>query len=174
MPLTSQPNAIHWELAWKGALLCGVGAAVLSAIPIVSIGFLIWMIGAGVLSVALYRRRVPDALITPGMGMRIGALAGIFGFLVDAVFSVASFVALRNSGTFRQLMDEQMKKQLAGNPDPKVQQMMESMLNWMNTPRGAATVIAFFLLIVGIVFLVLTAAGGAMGASFSGRRREFR
>jgi hypothetical protein len=44
----------------------------------------------------------------------------------------------------------------------------------MNTPRGAATVIAFFLLIVGIVFLVLTAAGGAMGASFSGRRREFR
>jgi hypothetical protein len=174
VPFPAQANAIHWELAWKGALLCGAGAAVLSAVPIISIGFLIWMIGAGVLSVALYRRRVPDALITPGMGMRIGALAGIFGFLVDAVFSVASFVALRNSGTFRQLMDEQMKKQLAGNPDPKVQQMMESMLNWMNTPRGAATVIAFFLLIVGIVFLVLTAAGGAMGASFSGRRREFR
>ena len=170
----ASPGAVHWELAWKGALLCGVGAAVLSAIPIVSIGFLIWMIGAGVFSVSLYRRQMPGATVTPGMGMRIGALAGVFGFVLDGVFFVASFVTLRNTGSFRQLMEEQMQKQLAGNPDPKVQQMMENLLNWMNTPRGAATVIAFFLLIVGIVFVVLTAAGGALSASFSGRHREFQ
>lgn len=173
MPFPPRPNAIQWELAWKGALMCGVGAAVLSAIPITSLGFLIWMIGAGVLSVSLYRRQMPGASITPGMGMRIGALAGVFGFALDAVFSIASFVTLRSTGNFRQLMEEQMQKQLAGNTDPKVHEMMENMLNWMNTPRGAATVIAFFLLIVGIVFVVLTAAGGAMGASFSSRR-EFQ
>ena len=174
MPFPARPNQVHWELAWKGALLCGVGAAVLSAIPITSLGFLIWMIGAGVLSVSLYRRQVPGATITPGMGMRVGALAGVFGFALDAIFSLASFATLRSTGNFHQLMEEQMQKQLAGNPDPKVHQMMDNMLNWMNTPRGAVTVIAFFLLVVGVVFVVLTAAGGALGASFSGRRREFQ
>src|SRR5580658_8494432 len=81
MPASLQPGAIRWDLAWKGALLCGVGAAILSAIPIVSLGCCLWMLGAGALAVMLYQRQVPGTLITPGMGMRLGALAGVFGCL---------------------------------------------------------------------------------------------
>jgi len=169
-----QPGAIQWNLAWKGALLSGVGAAALSSIPFVSTGCCLWMLGAGALSVVLYRRQVPDALITPGMGMKLGALAGVFGFLVNAIVSTVSFVGLHKSGTFRSAMEEQMKKQMAGNTDPKVQQMMRNMLDWMSTPQGAATLIALFLVIFAIVFLVFTAAGGALGASMSGKRRDFR
>jgi hypothetical protein len=168
-----QPAAIHWELAWKGALLCGIGAAILSAVPIVSVGCCLWMLGAGVLAVSLYRKQAPDVLITPGMGMKIGALAGAFGFIVNAVVTTVSFVALRSTGDFRHAMQEQMQKQTATNTDPKVQEMMQRMLDWMTTPQGAATLIVSVLIVMAMVFVLITAAGGALGASMSGRRREF-
>lgn len=169
-----QPGVIRWDLAWKGALLSGIGAAVLTSIPFVSVGCCLWMLGAGAASVALYRRQVPGVLITPGMGMRLGALAGVFGFIANAIVSTVSFVALKKSGNFRRLMEEQMQKQMAGNSDPKVHQMMQNMLDWMSTPQGAATLIVLFLAIFGIIFVLLTAAGGALGASMFNPRRDFR
>jgi hypothetical protein len=169
-----QPGAIRWDVAWKGALLCGIGAAILSAIPIVSVGCCLWMLGAGALSVSLYRRQVPGTLITPGMGMRVGALAGVFGFLVNAVVSTVSFVAFRSNGDFRRTMQEQMNKQMAGNSDPKVREMMQRMVEWVSTPQGAATLMVLVLLVLAVVFLLFTAAGGALGAALFGRRRELR
>lgn len=161
-------------MAWKGALLCGVGAAILTAIPVVSVGCCLWMLGAGALAVSLYRRRVPDTLITPGMGMKIGALTGLFGWLLNAVVTALSFVVGRTSGDMRQIMEEQMKKQLAGSPDPKMQQAVQQIVNWISTPQGMATMIVLVLVFMGVVFLFVTAAGGALGASMSGRRRDFR
>jgi hypothetical protein len=173
-PYPPLPTAIRWDLAWKGALLCGVGAAVLTAIPIVSVGCCLWMLGAGALSVSLYQKRAPETLITPGMGMKLGALAGLFGFMVNSVVSTVSFLTLRSRGDFRHAMEQQMQKQMASNPDPKVQEMMQRMFDWMTTPQGAATMIVFFLLIMGLVFVLFTAAGGALGASMFRQRREFR
>ena len=161
-------------MAWKGALLAGVGAAILTAVPFVSIGCCLWMLGAGVFSVSMYRKRVPGALITPGMGMKLGALAGVFGFMVNAVLTMLSFVLFRSSADFRRAMQEQMEKQMASNPDPKAQAMVQHFMDWMSTPQGAATFVVLVLLVLGVVFILITAAGGALGASMSGRRREFR
>jgi hypothetical protein len=133
-----------------------------------------WMLGAGALSVSLYQKRTPETLITPGMGMKLGALAGLFGFVVNSVVSTVSFLTLRSRGDFRHAMEQQMQKQMAANPDPKVQEMMQRMVEWMTTPQGAATIIVFFLLIMGVVFVLFTAAGGALGASMFRQRREFR
>lgn len=169
------PTAIQWDLAWRGALVCGVAAGILSAVPYLSLGCCLWMLGAGALSVSLYQKRVPGALITPGMGMKLGALAGVFGFAVNAVLSITSFVALRSSGSFRQRLQEQMQKQMASNPDPKVQAMVEQMVDWMSSPQGAAALMVAAMLVVAVAFVVFTAAGGALGASmFRGERREFR
>lgn len=173
-PYPPLPTAIRWDLAWKGALLCGVGAALLTAIPIVSVGCCLWMLGAGALSVSLYQKRAPETLITPGMGMKLGALAGLFGFMVNSVVSTVSFLTFRSRGDFRHAMEQQMQKQMASNPDPKVQEMMQRMVGWMTTPQGAATIIVLFLLIMGVIFVLFTAAGGALGASMFRRRREFR
>jgi len=173
-PYPPLPSAIRWDLAWKGALLCGVGAALLSAIPLVSVGCCLWMLGAGALSVSLYQKRAPETLITPGMGMKLGALAGLFGFVVNSVVSTISFLTFRSRGDFRHAMEQQMQKQMASNPDPKVQEMMQHLLDWMATPQGAATMIVLFLLIMGVMFVLFTAAGGALGASMFRRRREFR
>jgi hypothetical protein len=117
---------------------------------------------------------MPGTLITPGMGMRVGALAGVFGFLMNAVVSTVSFVAFRSSGDFRRTMQEQMNKQMSSNPDPKVREMMQHMLEWIGTPQGAATMMVLVLMVLAVVFLLFSAAGGALGASLFGRRREFR
>ncbi|MGC2108514.1 MAG: hypothetical protein WA655_03295, partial [Candidatus Korobacteraceae bacterium] len=84
------------------------------------------------------------------------------------------FVAFRTSNEFRRAMQQQMDKQMAGNPDPKVKEMMQQMLAWMSTPQGAATLVVIALVFVAVVFLIFTAAGGALGASMFGRRRELR
>jgi len=167
------PGAVHWPLAWKDALLCGVGAAVLFVltVPVIRLGGVLWMPLAGALAVRLYRRHIAGAPVTAGMGMKLGALTGLFGFLANAFTSIVSFVALRNAGNLRHAMEEQMQSQMAGNSDPRVQQMMQNLLDYMSTPQGAATMIAFFLLIFGMVFVVLCAAGGAVGASMFGQRR---
>lgn len=167
---------IQWRLARRDALLCGVGAAVLFVVtvPAIRMAGVVWMLVGGAMMVPLYRRRIPGTTITPGMGMRLGALAGIFGFLFNAVTSLISFVALRNTGSIRHAMEEQMQTQLAGNSDPQAQHMMQNLLDYMSTPQGAATMIAIFLLIFGIVFVLLSAAGGALGASFFAPRRQGR
>jgi hypothetical protein len=146
----------------------------LSAVPIVSLGCCLWMLGAGALSVSLYQKRTPSTFITPAMGMRLGGLAGVFGFVAHAILTSVSFVTLGKSGNFRKAMEDQMQRQMASTPDPKVQAMMQQMFDWMSSPQGAATLIVVALLFMGIVFIVFTAAGGALGASmFRGRRREF-
>ncbi len=168
------PNAIQWEKAWQGALLAGIGAALLSAVPIVAIGCCLWMLGAGALAVWMYQRRVPGSLVTPGMGMKLGAFAGVIAFAVNASVTVVSFIALRSTEDFRRTLQEQMDKQMANNPDPKAQEMVQRMMDWMGTPQGAATLIVMVLLIMAVVFVLFCSAGGALGASMFGRRREFR
>jgi len=52
--------------------------------------------------------------------------------------------------------------------------MVQRMIEWIGTPQGVATMIVLVLVILAVVFLLFTAAGGALGASMFGKRREFR
>ena len=108
------------------------------------------------------------------MGMKIGALAGMFGFMVNAVLTVMSFALFRSNNDFRRAMQEQMQRQMANNPDPKAQAIVQHFMDWMSSPQGAATFVVLILLVLGVVFIAITAAGGALGASMSGSRRELR
>ena len=106
--------------------------------------------------------------------MKIGALAGLFGFMINAVVTVLSFVVFRSSADLRRAIQEQMEKQMANNPDPKAQAIVQRFMDWMSSPQGAATLVVLVLIVLGVVFVVITAAGGALGASMSGSKREFR
>lgn len=172
------PGAIRWDLAWKGALLAGVGAslltAVLASVPGVSLLCCVWLLAAGAISVSFYQRQVPGTVITPGMGMKLGALSGAFGFIVHAIWTTVSFIALKSSNEFRRIFQEQMEKTLSSNPDPKAKELLDQFVTWMSSPIGLATLIVLSLLLVAVFFLIFTAAGGALGASVFGRRRESR
>ena len=172
VPSVFTPQVIQWDAAWKGALLSGLIAAVLSAAPIISLGCCLWMLGCGALAVFLYQRRVPGAFVTSGMGMRIGAAAGIMGFVAATLWSVVRFAA--NSGEFRSTLQEQMDKSIASNPDPRAQAILHQLMNSLNTPEGLATFFVLLLVIMAFVFVVFSAAGGALGASMFARRRDPR
>lgn len=167
----AQPTAIHWELAWKGALIAGAGAGLLSAIPILSLGCCLWLLGAGALSVGLYQRQVPGTMVTPSMGMRVGALAGVFGFLLNAVMSTLSFVFLR-SANFRSLMQDQMRRTMERSPDPQAEKILQQFMDYLGTPQGMATFFVAVLAALAVGFVVFTAAGGALGASMFGPRHR--
>jgi hypothetical protein len=113
-------------------------------------------------------------MITPGMGMKLGALAGVFAFVIHAVVTTVSFVAFRSSSEFRRALQVQMDKQIANTSDPKAQEILRQMFDWINTPQGMATFMVGMLVVLAIMFVVFTAAGGALGASMFGKRREFR
>lgn len=168
----SPPGAIQWHSAWKSALLLGIGAAALFIIsaPVIQVLAFVWIGVAGFFTARFYLRNVARTAITPGMGMRLGALTGLFGALPIAVMSLASFAAIRSNHELRQTVEDQMRRQMPANPDPRMQEMMQNMLAWVGTPRGAATMALFLVL----VFVVLSAAGGVLGASLSGRRHQPR
>jgi len=167
-----QANAIQWSLAVKGAVLSGLISAFLSGIPTLSYGCCLWLLGAGGLAVWLYQRRIPGVVVTPGMGMRIGALSGVFGFLATTVLWVILFT--KDNQEFRTVFAEQMEKSTGRNPDPHAQEVGRQFINYMNTLEGLATVFVLGLVVMAVVYVVFSAAGGALGASMFVRRRSQR
>jgi hypothetical protein len=106
------------------------------------------------------------------MGMRIGALSGIFGFLATTILWVILFA--KNNQEFRTIFAEQMEKSMAQNPDPRAQDMARQFTAYVNTPEGLATFFVFALVIMAVVYVIFSAAGGALGASMFTRRRGQR
>src|SRR5581483_2970788 len=100
-PADAQPAAIV-------AVLLVSLLVVLAAIP--GLGVLVWMAGTGAGAVLLYRRRVPGQVITPGMGARIGAGAGPFGFGIFTVLLALQMLLTRKSGYFRGLLQQAVER----------------------------------------------------------------
>jgi len=160
---------IHWNQVWQGALLAGVGAALLSSLPFLALGSLLWLLLAGIMSVSMYQRRVPSAIVGPRMGMRIGALAGVFAFVITAITSTVLFAT--EGDQLRQMLGEQLRASIAKAPDPRSQEIMQQFISKLNTPEGLATFFLWVMALIAVVFVILSAAGGALGASLSARRR---
>ena len=169
---TYHPQAVQWDAAWKSALLSGLIAAALSNVRVLDRGCCLWLIGAGALSVFFYQRRAPAAFVTPGIGMRIGAVSGVVSFVVSAFWMVFEFT--KNSQEFRTALQEQMEKSIGSNPDPRAQDIMRQFMNNLNTPQGLATLFVLMLVVIAITFVIFSAAGGALGAAMFARRRDVR
>ena len=118
----------------QGALLAGVGAALLSSLPFLALGSLLWLLLAGACRLSMYQRRVPSAVVRPGMGMRIGALAGVFAFAVTAILSTVLFATEGNQ--LRQMMEEQLRASMAKAPDPAARRFLQQFIAKMGTPEG--------------------------------------
>ena len=137
-----QPGAIRWDLAWKG--LC---CAALARRSFRDSHRLVRMLSVdarrGRLAVVALSKAGADMLITPGMGMngRPGRSLRLSGER-RSDHGVVRGVSL--TGDFRRAMQEQMDKQMSNNPDPKVREMMQRMLDWI-ARRKAATMMVLVL-----------------------------
>jgi hypothetical protein len=77
---------------WLSALIAGVVMALLAEIPVISLFncvCCIWLWGAGIFSVFLYRKFSKDAsTLSIAQGLGVGALSGLIGAVIGAVLNV--------------------------------------------------------------------------------------
>jgi hypothetical protein len=156
--VAGRPATIDWSQAFPSALWAGVVLAAAWIVPY--IGYFLWIIAAGILAVGLYRRRMPDASLTPSNGARLGAVCGLFGFAGFAGLMAIGLLMMRGSSKFRELLQQTMQQAAANNPDPRAQEMLSQLM----TPAGMAVMVTIVLVVFLIGFVLLGSAGGAIGA----------
>lgn len=132
------------------------------------LGYFLWIVGAGVVAVAFYKRRAPNAVVTSADGARIGAVTGLFGFAGFAALMAVGLLLLRGSTKFREMLQQSMQQAAASNPDPKAQEI----LAWMTSPAGLALMVTIVMVIFLIGFIALSSAGGAIGAKIFQKRSD--
>ncbi len=80
----------------RAAIYAGAIGTLLSTLPL---GFVIGVPLAGVMAVRFYRGRSSAQLVAPTLGFRLGALSGLFGFMIlGLLFMCVVFVLLAGLG----------------------------------------------------------------------------
>ena len=119
----------HNSLALRVGFLAGSLAFVASSLPLHPIARLFLLLGAGVFSVYLYRRRSGHAVEFRG-GARMGWITGLFCFVIFIVLFTISFAALAmlvRDGSAASVYREQLSAM--GMSTDKIQQAMEVLQN---------------------------------------------
>ncbi len=161
-----QINGMARPHALRSAAQAGLIAAALMAIPL-GASFGLGMLAAGFLSVLFYRRRVFGANLTSGLGMRLGALSGLFGFGIFAVLSALETAVFHSGGELRAALMQAVEQAASRNADPQAQQMLQ----WLKTSQGLMLVMILGLVVMFFLFVILSSLGGVLGA-VALRRKE--
>jgi hypothetical protein len=161
-PPPPPPGRIEWRHGFSAAVSAGLLMAIAWAFPWAS--FLLWGFIGGIAAVLLYQRR-HGTTVTPGMGARLGVVAGLLGFVAFAI--IAALELLVSGGALMRAMWNQVMQQAAANPNPAVQEMIQR----LNTPEGMAVLFTFAMIFVLGFFLVFSSIGGALGGRWFGRRK---
>jgi hypothetical protein len=161
-PLTTR---IEWSQALPATALAGLIAAVLMMTPLA--GFGLGMLIGGSLSVVFYRRRIPVAQVTPGMGARLGMVSGILGGGIFAALLSIGTMLFHAWDSIRAKLIEVVEQTAARNPDPQAQQAME----FFKSPEGIVLLLTTALIGTLIAFVIFSGLGGVLGAALL-RRRE--
>jgi hypothetical protein len=145
---------------FRPALIGGVVAGVLTAVPLVNCLCCLWIIGGAVLASYLLAKNSPVSL-TSGDGAIVGVFAGIIAAIVDAVVSLP-FQALNQQ--FIQKFMEQFSQ--------FAKDMPSGWERWMERGTGEMSIPWFLLglVISMVIFAAFGALGGVIGASLFGKK----
>jgi hypothetical protein len=129
----------------------------------------LWMLVGGWIAVSLYRRRTSALLVPAVTGAKLGALAGVLGFiyvsvLVSAVF-VVEVAVFKRGDELKALLRSQIEQAAAANPASA-----QALTQMLQSPEGIATLIISVMFVLFLLFLLLSCAGGIFGASFNRQR----
>lgn len=130
------------------------------------------MIAAGGISIAFYMRFEPHAEVRTSTGLKMGALAGFFGFLMYGVLASLTMLSAQTRSQFRVDMAKALQDAAAKSADPRAADMIHPFLEKLNTPGGLATMFGLMMFFLLIFFVLLSGIGGAVGASLFGHRRS--
>jgi zinc ribbon protein len=161
-PPAPAPLNFHNPIAVRVGFTVASLAALLTWLPFVSLGFVVWWTGAGFLAVYLYRRRTGQ-LLTVSSGLRIGWMTGILTFMIMVVLLTVTLLPLALSGSLAAAFQQQLRSMPSN--DPAVREAMRV----FQSGAGIAAMVVFAL---GVIFAFVTlfaSAGGALGAKIVGR-----
>ena len=145
---------------FKPALVGGIAAGVLTAVPLVNCFCCLWIIGGAMLAAYLFAKGLPSSL-TPGDGAVIGILTGIVAAVVDSIVSLPF-----------ETMNREFVQKFMDQFSQFFEELPEGWESWIDR-AGAGTSLALFmlgLLISAVVFAAFGALGGVIGASLFGRK----
>ncbi len=143
------------------ALVGGIAAGVLTAVPMVNCFCCLWIIGGAMLAAYLFGKGSPTPL-TPGDGAVLGILTGIIAAVTDAIVS---------------LPFETMNREYVQRFMDQLSQLLEEMPSgWeglLERRAGGMTPAWFFLnlLASAVIYAALGILGGAIGASIFGKKK---
>ena len=144
---------------------CGLAAASAAVLMFLGLTPLVAAIAAGFLSIVFLRRRHQSG-VRPWAGARLGALSGVFLFLIAGVLETAIIVTTHKSAELRAEMLDKIQQAAARYPSSEVQPF----LDFVKSPNGLTFMLVFSLIFGFVVFVALGAIGGALGATLFGRR----
>lgn len=162
-PVISVPAALdfHNPVAVRVGLSMASLAALLSWLPFVSLGFVIWWTGAGFFSVYLYRRRTGQMLTVRG-GLRMGWITGVLTFVIMVVLLTITIVPVALNGGLSAAFQQQLHNMPAGDPGAR------DAMRLLESPTGMFTVLVFVLAMIFAFVMFLCTAGAALGAKIVG------
>lgn len=146
---------------WSDAASATILAGLLEALFV--------LLGAGILaggffSVALYRRRNRDALVTVRLGARLGLISGAIGFGIFAVLRSIGLLVFNTGPALRDLVLQRLQQTAAQYPGAQAQETLQ----YLRTPEGWALIVAFSTIFTLVAFLVGSMLGGMAGAAVLG------
>jgi len=161
-----QPDApsLQWSQALPAAALAGLVAAISMLLPFGALG--LGILAAGYISVRRYQRRSAAAIVTPGMGARLGAVTGVLGFVFFTIFTAVEVLVFHTGGELHDALIQAVQQSISRTSDPQAQQMLE----YLKSSSGLALVMTMGLALMFVVFLILSSVGGVISAAVLGRK----
>ncbi len=153
----------HNPIAVRVGLSMASLAALLSWLPFVSIGCLLWWPAAGFCSVYMYRRRTGELPTVRG-GVQLGWITGILTFAFTTVLFTISIVPVAVSkGGLASLFQQSLRGM------PSNEASVQEAMRLFETPGGIAGALLVVLLMLFLFITLLSTAGGALGARLAPR-----
>ncbi len=172
----ADPRVVDWQKAFGAAFSIALPIGVLTAVPGLSLGFFLWVVGGAAMAVALYRRRRPGAMLDARSGFRIGALTGLFAAYISAALIAILQLVERYQFHLGAVMDreyvermEQSTAMVQSGADTEAQ--LRAYLHFLLTPDGRATMSLAGAAVVSVAMILLAGMGGLLGVRMYNRRR---
>jgi hypothetical protein len=145
------------RIALSMGLLAFVCMLIAGQLALPEVLIFVGLTAAGFLAVYLYRRSTGQRLSVMN-GARLGWISGIFGFVILALLLTLITVALSDPKVVMALREQAGTRGLS-------EANLDQIIKALHTPAGVTEQIGLFFLL----FTVLPAAGGAVGALFLNR-----
>lgn len=168
LPAVPEPTPIgfHNGTAVRIALAAGIISIIVlmitGQVAALQLFFPFWLIAGGFFAAYVYRKRTGQRL-TRLSGAHLGWIAGLFGFLIMTLFLIAMAVAMSEPSAVSMLREQWSG---AGRSEADFNVMLDA----FHSPSKIVAVLALILLL----FSVLPAFGGALGAKFLDRADVMR